>query len=165
MGICAYLRSHQVPFRSFLHLPEPSASRLARSVHVPGRRVAKAVLVGVGDGYALAVLPATHRIDFIRLAAVLGRAEVRLAAEEEVGRLFPDCERGALPPFGRLYGLRTIVDASLAGSAEIILEGNLRHEGLRMRFLDYEAIEGPIRARFAGLASPRRPGPETRRAG
>lgn len=165
MCIREYLQSHQIPFRSFLHQPEPSAARLARSVHVPGRQVAKAVLVGVGGGYVLAVLPSTHRVDFRRLSAVLGVSEARLAAEDEVGCIFNDCERGALPPFGRPYGLRTFVDASLAGSAEIVLEGNLRHEGLRMRFRDYEAIEAPTRARFAEPIAPRRRRPEARRAG
>ncbi len=165
MCISAYLQSHQIPFRSFLHQPEPSATRLARSVHVPGRQVAKAVLVGAGGGYVLAVLPATHRVDFQRLSAVIGIAEARLAAEHEVESVFNDCERGALPPFGRPYGLRTFVDASLTGSAEIVLEGNLRHECLRMRFRDYEAIEGPTRARFAEPIAPRRRRTETRRAG
>ena len=165
MGICEYLQSRHVPFRSFLHEPMPSATRLARSVHVPGRQVAKAVLVGAGGGYVLAVLPSTHRIDFGRLATVLGVPEARLAAEDEVGRVFSDCERGALPPFGRPYGLRTVVDASLAGSAEIVLEGNLRHQGLRMRFRDYEAIEEPLRARFAEPITPRRRRPKTRQAG
>ena len=165
MDIREYLQRCHVPFRAFLHEPMSSASRLARSVHVPGRQVAKAVLVGTAGGYVLAVLPATHRIDFARLANVLGLTEIRLATELEVGSVFSDCERGALPPFGRPYGIPTVVDASLAGSAEIILEGNLRHEGMRMRFLDYEATELPLRARFAEPTSPRRRRPETRRAG
>ena len=162
MRIHDYLRSRMIRFEMFLHPPAPSATRMAESVHVPGRRVAKGVLIKAGEAFTLAVLPATHRINLERLAQVLGVENVRLATEEEVVEIFNDCERGALPPFGRLYGLATILDASLAGGAEIVFVANSRHEGLRMRFRDYEAVEGPTRARFADLVSPKR---SQRRAG
>jgi Ala-tRNA(Pro) deacylase len=129
--------------------------------------VAKGVLVRAGAGYALAVLPATHRVDLAALAPILDRSpeELRLAAEDEVEAVFADCERGALPPFGHLYGLLTVVDSSLAAVAEIVVEGNTRHEGLRLRYRDYEAIAEPIRARFAVPIAPRRRRAEERRAG
>jgi Ala-tRNA(Pro) deacylase len=165
MCISDYLRSRQVPFETLLHQPVPSATKLARSVHVPGRYVAKAVLVETDAGHFLAVLPSTHRIDLVRLATVLGVPEVRLAIEDEVERVFSDCERGALPPFGRLYGLRTVVDASLAGGGEFVFEGNWRHLGVKMRFRDYEALEEPLRARFATAIAPRRQRSSHRHAG
>jgi Ala-tRNA(Pro) deacylase len=165
MGICDYLRGRQIPFETFLHQPAPSATKLARSVHVPGRRVAKAVLLRGARGDVLAVLPATHRVDLERLARVLDEPSLRLATEDEVERVFVDCERGALPPFGRLYGLTTVVDASLAGGPEVVFEGNFRHKGVRMRYRDYEAIEAPIRARFAEPIAPRRRRTSHRRAG
>ena len=165
MCIQNYLRERRVRFHELLHRPEPSSSRRAHSVHVPGGRVAKAVLVGAGDRYVLAVLPSTHRIDPERLAEVLGVPRVRLASEEEIAQIFADCERGALPPFGRLYGLTTVVDSHLAGWSEIIVEANLRHEDLRLRYRDYEAIEAPLRARFARPIAPRRPRPLRRKAG
>ena len=164
MDIRAFLRSQHIPFEMLLHQPMPSATRLARCMHVPGGRVAKGVLVRLESGYALAVLPATHRIDLPRLAEVLGNPDARLATEDEVERIFFDCERGALPPFGRLYGLRTVVDSSLAAWSDIIVEGNMRHEGLKLRFRDFEAAEGPIRARFANATAPRQRRPH-RRAG
>ena len=111
-----------------------------------GRQVAKAVLVRSGERYVLAVLPATCRINLERLAEILGGLPVRIATEDEVEQVFGDCERGALPPFGRLYGLTTVVDASLAGGAMVVFVGNTRHEGVRMRFRDFEAIEAPVRA-------------------
>jgi len=156
MCVCMYLTDRQVPFERFLHPPAPSATRMAQSMHIPGRRVAKGVLLKADGVFLLAVLPATHRIDLPRLAAVLVADALGLATEEEIGRVFHDCERGALPPFGRLYGLRSVVDASLAGGAEIVLEGNSRHEGLRMRYRDYESLEAPTRARFATAIDPRR---------
>jgi Ala-tRNA(Pro) deacylase len=149
MCIREFLQSRSVRFELLLHRPAHSATHLAGSLHVPGRYVAKAVLVKAGDAFALAVLPATHRIDPARLAEVLGVDSLRIANESEVETVFADCEPGALPPFGRLYGLATIVDASLADGAEVAFMGNTRHEGVRMRFKDYEAVESPIRARFA----------------
>src|SRR5262249_3840978 len=127
-----------------------------QSAHVPGRRVAKGVLIRVADCYVLAVLPATTRIDLARLAEVLGSGPVRLATEEEIGRVFADCERGALPPVGRAYGLPTGVDAGRADGGEIFCVGNQRHEGLRLRFADYAAMEAPVVAGFAVNEGPAR---------
>ena len=165
MSIRAYLLDHQVPFAALLHRPAWSASRRAQSVHVSGKRVAKGVLIRAGDGYVLAVLPATHRVDLERLGEILGLPQVRLATEEELERVFDDCERGASPPFGRRYGVSTVVDASPAGASEIVVEGNTRHEDIRLRYRDYEAIEAPRRARFAVPIAPRRPPAQVKRAG
>jgi Ala-tRNA(Pro) deacylase len=165
MCIREYLQSRHVRFETMLHPPAPSASKLAHTVHVPGDRVAKAVLIKSDATYVLAVLPATARIDLDRLAEVLGTSRVQVACEDELEVVFGDCERGALPPFGRLYGLTTLVDTSLSSNAEIVFVGNHRHEGVRMRYRDYEAVEVPVRARFALNAAPRRRRPSHRRAG
>ncbi len=165
MSVRDYLIGQRVWFETMLHRPAPSASRLAGSIHVPGRHVAKAVLICTEGANVLAVLPATHRIDLARLTLVLGKGPVRLAGEDDVIRTFGDCERGALPPFGRLYGLTTVVDATLAGGSEIIFVRNARHEGVRMRYRDFEALENPIRARFATAIETRRRRPSHRRAG
>jgi Ala-tRNA(Pro) deacylase len=111
------------------------------------------------------VLPATSRIDWDRLAEVLPDGPLSLATEDQAEQVFGDCERGALPPFGRLYGLTTIVDASLAGGPEIVFVANCRHEGMRMRYRDFEAVESPVRARFATTTTPRQRRPSQRRAG
>lgn len=165
MYIRDYLQSSHVWFETLLHAPAPSATKLARVVHVPGHCVAKGVLVRVEGTYVLAVLPATSRIDLARLGAVLSAREVEIASEDEVERVFGNCERGALPPFGRLYGLTTLVDTSLGGGSEIVFVGNSRHEGLRMRYRDYETLAAPIRARFALPTAPRRRRASDRRAG
>lgn len=164
MGIQELLRNRRVRHECVWHRPECSSSRRAKSVGVPGGRVAKSVLVRAGTGYVLAVLPSTCRIDWARLAGALCCPEMRLATEEEVAEVFHDCERGALPPFGRLYGVPTVVDSSLAGGCELVVEGNLRHLDVKLRYADFEAIERPIRARFAEPVAPRRR-PEGRRAG
>lgn len=156
MNVRDYLRGLRVPFEVFLHRPVPSAARLASAVHVPGRWVAKSVLLRVGSEYVLAVLPATHRIDFDRLRRALGVAYVELAQVEEVERVFFDCQPGAMPPLGKAYGVRTVMDASLLGVPELLFEGNVHHEGVRMRPSDYEAIEAPEKAQFAEPISPKR---------
>ncbi len=165
MYIRDYLQSRHVWFETLLHPPVPSATKLARAIHVPGHSVAKGVLVRGDGNYALAVLPATARIDLNRLAQILSAPAVEIATEDEVEHVFGDCERGALPPFGRLYGLTTFVDASLAGGSEIVFVGNTRHEGMRMRYRDYVALEDPIRARFAATTTPKRRRPTDRQAG
>lgn len=157
MEISTYLRTRLVSFERFLHSPASSATRKARAIHVPGGQVAKSVLLRGGNSDVLAVLPATHRIDPGQLALIPGMAELRLATEAELSQVFHDCERGALPPFGRLYGLPTIVDASLASLTHIVVEGNARHESLRLRFRDFEAVEQPLQCRFALPICPRRP--------
>ena len=165
MRIRDYLQSQNVWFQSVLHRPAPSASQLARSLHVPGRQVAKAVMVRAGEAFVLAVLPATVMIDLSRLSQALDGAPISLATEDELERVFGDCERGALPPFGRLYGLRTVVDVSLSAGAEIVCVGNNRHEVLRLRYRDYEALESPALARFATSGEARRRRTTHRRAG
>lgn len=165
MLICEYLRQHRVHFEILLHGPAPCASRLAGTLHVPGRQVAKAVLLWSGDQHVLAVLPATHRIDLSRLESTLGVSGVHLASEPELDEVFVGCEHGAHPPFGGCFELRTVVDATLAGSSEIIAETNLRHLGVRLSYRDFEALEQPLRARFtvSALTQSRRRHP--RRAG
>lgn len=149
MSIDVMLRAHGVAFVSLLHRPAISAARLAHSLHVAGAQVAKSVLVRCPDGFALAVLPSTCQIDLDRFALALGVHPVSIATEDEVAQIFDDCEPGALPPFGRHYGIRTLVESRLAAHAEIVFSGKLRHEGMRVRFADYEAVERPVRARFA----------------
>ncbi|MCA1686311.1 MAG: YbaK/EbsC family protein [Planctomycetia bacterium] len=164
MCIREYLESRNVSYQSVLHHPARCASKRAQSLHVPGRGVAKTVLVRAGGSFVLAVLPATSRIDLVRLSQTLDGVPVSLATEDDLESIFGDCERGALPPFGRLYGVRTVVDASLASGDEIVCMGNTRHECFRLRYRDFEVIEAPTRLRFATAVDPRRPRTTHRRA-
>lgn len=151
MYIVDFLRSRGVGFETLLHRPAFSATRRARNMRVTGREVAKTVLVKCGEAFVLAVLPATSRIDLARLGSALhvDPTRVRLATDAEVLATFRDCEPGTIPPFGRLYGLATVVDTGLTGGGRVVFTGNTRHEGLRMRFSDYEMLEEPVRADFA----------------
>jgi Ala-tRNA(Pro) deacylase len=135
------------------HQPTYSAQRLAHELHVPGREVAKTVLLrtGANGGYqfVVAVLPANKHIDFQRAANLLRQGEVQLATELEIAAHCPDCDFGVLPPFGSHYGMRTIVDSSLAEDREIWFEGNTYNEAIRMKFDDFRRLEKPWVAPFA----------------
>lgn len=145
-----FLRNQHVWFETLLHQPASSATKLAASMHVPGRVVAKTVLVKAGERFVLVVLPATARIDLDLLGLAIGidSSELRLANSDEILQMIDDCEPGVIPPFGRLYGLETIMDHSLAENSMIVFGANTRHQGMRMRLSDYEALERPMRAMF-----------------
>lgn len=128
-------------------LPHPAtftAQRTAQAVHVPGDEVAKTVILRVDGEAVMAVVPATHRIDPEKVRGLLGAEVVELADEAEFTRLFPDCELGALPPFGSQYGMKTIVDEALARDERIVIESNTLEEAIRMRYDDFAALERPL---------------------
>jgi Ala-tRNA(Pro) deacylase len=154
--IVDFLRSRGVWFEGLLYQPASSSAKRARNARIAGRSVAKAVLMRAGDSFLLAVLPASRFIDLDRLSQVLcvPVSEVRLATPEELLASFPDCEPGVVPPFGRLYGLSTLVDSGLSETADIVVSANTRHEGVWMHFCDFAAIEEPTRASFSGPISP-----------
>jgi Ala-tRNA(Pro) deacylase len=97
----------------------------------------------------LAVLPATYYVYPELARQALDAHTLSLATEEECGRMFPDCEVGALPPFGSLYGLPTIIDTSLTEDEQIVFEGNTHHEAIRMKFQDFRRLEQPQVASIA----------------
>src|SRR5687767_12149450 len=103
--IIHYLQHHEIPFSRHWHPRAVAAQRLAHSLHVSGKQVAKCVIVEADGADWIAVLPANRRLDLDRLRNLLGARNVRLVPESAFGDLFPGCEVGAEPPFGRLYGL------------------------------------------------------------
>ena len=151
MNLADFLTKKKVAFSVISHPSAYDAQRLAHTLHVPGRIVAKTVLLRANSGYSyiVAVLPATKIIDFARASAALGGSKLELATEADLAAHCPDCERGVLPPFGSQYAMQTIVDASLAKDAEIIFEGNTHDEAIRMKFEDYRRIEEPLIVDFA----------------
>ena len=104
------------------HAPTPTASQAAQASHISGDQIAKAVVLRDGDGFLLAVLPASHHVSLELVQASLGRP-VELAAEREASDLFSDCDVGAIPPIGQLYGVEVIIDESLVGLDQICFEG------------------------------------------
>jgi Ala-tRNA(Pro) deacylase len=143
-----FLSQEQVRFETLWHPPAFTAAKRAKYLHVPGRQVAKCVLLVGPTGPFLAVLPATHHIETSILAARLD-GPVRLATEDELSDVFRDCEWGVVPPFGTLYGVATVLDESLAPDDLIVFEANGRMEAVRLLCRDFERLEGPRRLRFA----------------
>lgn len=148
-----YLRKHSVPFTRFPHPHAVSAQELAASLHVTGHRVAKSIVVRTPSGYWLAVLPASEEVDLEQLARVLGTGPVQLAREEEFGKLFPDCELGAEPPFGGMYQLPVVMDTSLKRWPALIVRGGTHESAVELSTQDYVSLEWPLIGSFA-----RRPG-------
>lgn len=146
MNIAEFLTKQSVRFENLPHLATYDAQHLAQTLHVPGREVAKSVLLRANGGYRylVAVLPATKKIDFAKASAALGGSKIRLATEIEVSEHCPDCEFGVLPPFGSQYGMVTLVDESLTRDEEIVFEGNTHRDAIRMRFADFRRIEEPL---------------------
>lgn len=142
------LNHRQVKFLVITHSPAFTAQEIAQSMHVPGREMAKSVVVHHGGRLALAVVPAQARVDLERLGGQLG-GPVRIASESEFAAAFPDCELGAMPPFGHLYGLLTYVDEQLTHDREIAFNAGTHTEAIRMSFEDYKRIAEPFVMRVA----------------
>jgi Ala-tRNA(Pro) deacylase len=148
MGVPEFLAERQVPFETLLHPPAFTAQKRARFLHLPGRQVAKVVLLHGPDGYLLAVLAATDRVATESVAQALG-GPVRLADDTEIADIFPDCEWGVVPPFGTLYGLPVLLDERIAPEALLVFETTRHVEAVRMRCRDFERLEHPRRLPLA----------------
>lgn len=149
MNVKQFLQDRGVQYEDIPHYPTYQAQRLAEAVAVSGYEVAKTVLLRVDGQFMLAVLPAPKMVDLEQARRSLKARHVELASEEEFKRVFPDCEIGAIPPFGSQYGLKTIVDQSLSDDETIIFEGNTHDEAFRIRFADYCRLENPQVADFS----------------
>lgn len=140
-------REH-VHYDILTHSQTYRARAVAETLHLPEQEMAKVVIVKVKERFVTMVLPATAQVDFQRLRKIFGTHRVRLATEEEIAQLFPDCEVGAMPPLGTLYGLPVYVDRSLTGDEEIVFEGGTHSEAIRMRYWDFAALVFPVVAEF-----------------
>lgn len=119
----------------------PRARAIAAAAHVPGSQFAKSVVVRDAAGrYLMAVIPSTMRLDRAAMAAASGRRGLRLASEREIGKLFPDCDLGAMPPFGALYGLPTYIDPCFRDRIAFVFQGGTHDELVAMLFTDYESL-------------------------
>lgn len=139
----AFLDSRGVKYVSIRHSPAFTAPEVAASAHVKGRDFAKTVIVMIEGAMAMVVLPASRRIVIHDLREMLGTEHVRLATEAEFKGLFPDCDVGAMPPFGNLYGLPVYVASSLAMESEIAFNAGTHTEIIQMAYDDFEDLVKP----------------------
>jgi Ala-tRNA(Pro) deacylase len=143
-----FLDSYEVKYVAVQHSPAFSAQEVAASVHVPGKEMAKTVIVNVKGELAMAVLPANFHIDFHRLMDALRTSDMYLATEEEFQGRFPDCELGAMPPFGNLYGMKTYVACSLAEDEHITFEAGTHSEVITLEWADFDRLVSPTIVSF-----------------
>lgn len=141
--IRSFLDEKGVKYVAISHSPAYTAQEIAGLVHVPGKEMAKTVIVSVDDRMAMVVLPASKRVSFDELRKVVGTSNVRLAHEDEFARHFPDCEVGAMPPFGNLYGFDVYVDPALQEDKEIFFNAGSHTELIRMAYEDFERLVEP----------------------
>lgn len=143
-----YLDSYDVKYVTVTHSNAFTAHEVAMSAHVPDKEVAKTVIVNVKGELAMAVLPASYHIDFHRLMDSLRTSNMYLATEQEFQTRFPDCEVGAMPPFGNLYGMKTFVSQSLAEDESITFNAGSHQEAITMKFADYARLVIPVITSF-----------------
>ncbi|HYT75225.1 MAG TPA: YbaK/EbsC family protein [Vicinamibacterales bacterium] len=144
-----FLRRGNVAYTVFQHRPAYSAQEEAAVTHVPGRDWAKAV-VCFADGEPIqAVIPADREVDLTRLMEVAGAGDIRLADESELEWLYPDCERGAMPPFGPLYRQRVFVDEALTREDQIVFNAGTHVDAVCMRYDDFAVLTRPTVGSFA----------------
>jgi Ala-tRNA(Pro) deacylase len=139
----AYLDGEKVNYEVLSHSESITALETAESLHVPGKQLAKVIMVKVGEGMVMTVLPSNWKVDLNQLKDVFRTSHVQLATEEEFQALFPDCEVGGMPPFGNLYGLDVHVDRSLTEDEEIVFHAGTHHEAIKMRYEDFANLVKP----------------------
>lgn len=144
-----FLRQAHVGYDLLPHRSAFTAQEEAAATHTPGRDWAKVVTCFAGDEPIQAVVPATSVVDLERLRVLAGAPTIRLAQEDELQRLYPDCEPGAMPPFGPLYKQRVFVDTTLTGEAEIAFNAGTHTDAMRMRYADFEEVAKPVVGTFS----------------
>jgi Ala-tRNA(Pro) deacylase len=153
MSVAAKLKEcldgNKVKYDVLTHPQVYTAQDVAAATHVPGKELAKSVVVKADDRFVLAVLPAPRKVDTEQFQKQLGVKELRMAHESEFASLFPGCELGAMPPFGNLYGIDVFVDRSLTHDEEIVFNAGTHIEAIRMNYKDFERLVKPTIAEFA----------------
>ena len=145
-----FLDQEKVKYVTISHSAAFTAQEIAARAHVSGNELAKTVMVRLDGRLAMAVLRAPDKVDLDALKAAAGAGSVELATEEEFGSLFPQCELGAMPPFGNLYGIDVYVDERLAADEEIAFNAGSFTELVRMAYRDFERLVHPRAAELAG---------------
>ena len=154
MAICsklkAFLDEHEIRYVVIDHSPAYTAQEVARSAHVGGRMLVKTVMVNADGKHCMIAVAANQKIQLRKVEEALGARHVRLEKESEFTRLFSDCDPGAMPPFGNLYGMPVVVDPVVYLDAEIAFNGGNHTTVVKMSFADFERLVRPMRAEVTG---------------
>ena len=144
-----FLDSNDIKYLSIEHSPAFTAQEIAASAHIPGKELAKTVMVKIDGNMAMAVLPASYKVDLDLLKEAAGASEVELASEGEFEGLFPECAPGAMPPFGNLYGMEVFVAESLAEDEAIAFNAGSHTELIRLAYQDFAGLVEPKVAKLS----------------
>jgi Ala-tRNA(Pro) deacylase len=139
-----FLDGNRAEYTHTVHPLAYTAREVASAEHLPAREVAKTVVIFGDDGYYMLVVPASRLVDFQEVRITLGFTHARLATEEELTRLFPDCELGAMPPFGNLYDLPVYLDSALAAEEMIAFNGGTHRDVVHMRTAQFRYLVQPV---------------------
>ncbi len=139
----AFLDKNQIHFVSIAHSRAYTTQMIARSAHIHAKELAKTVIVNIDDKLAMAVLPASDSVDLELLKHSTGAQEVRLATEGEFQDAFPDCEVGAMPPFGNLYDMEVFVSPRLAEDEQIAFNAGTHTELVQLAYTDFAELVAP----------------------
>jgi Ala-tRNA(Pro) deacylase len=148
-----FLDREKVKYITISHSTGYTAQEIASLAHISGKEIAKTVIVSIDDTLAMAVLPASFQVDLVQLKAVTGAKTVRIATEAEFKNRFPDCETGAMPPFGNLYGMPVFAEETLARDEEIAFNAGNHQVLIRLSYQDFERLVKPKLAKFASRLS------------
>ena len=143
-----YLDSQAVPYEVKPHREAYTSQEIAATSHVSGKVMAKVVMVKRGGAFVMAVLPAACKVGVDRLGQVFGMSSVGIAREHEFANLFPDCDTGAMPPFGNLYQIEVYVDEEIARHSHIVFQAGNHRELVVMRYADFARLVHPKMAEF-----------------
>jgi Ala-tRNA(Pro) deacylase len=138
-----FLDTENVKYVTIGHSPAYTAQEIAAITHIPGKKLAKTVIVRIDGDLAMVVLPASEHVRLDRVRKALGTEDVQLASEDEFRAAFPDCETGAMPPFGNLYGMNVFVSQALREDEEIAFNAGSHSELIRLPYADYERLVHP----------------------
>ncbi|NTU80936.1 MAG: YbaK/EbsC family protein [Chloroflexales bacterium] len=144
----AYLRANLVPFGVHAHTPAYTAQAVAEHEHISNQLMVKAVIVVADGELVMLALPASRRVDLALVRTMLDVREVRLASEAELAEAFPDCEIGAAPPFGNLYGVPLYADQSLENDRVIFFQAGTHTVALSIAYADYKRLAEPTIVSF-----------------
>jgi Ala-tRNA(Pro) deacylase len=150
-----FLDSHNIRYLILSHSIAYTAQGIAALTHISGNELAKTVIVRIDGDLAMAVVPASRHVDLSMLKQVAGAQAVELASEEEFRDKFPDCEAGAMPPFGNLYAMVVYADESLVSKKEITFNGGTHRELLRMDWVDLARLVEPRIAKLTKASTVR----------
>ncbi|MGB5258014.1 MAG: YbaK/EbsC family protein [Woeseiaceae bacterium] len=139
----SFLDNNHVKYKTITHSPEYTAQEIAASAHIPGKELAKTVIVKLDGKFAMAVLPASRHVSLARLKEAIHARDAELASEDEFEKLFPDCELGAMPPFGNLYDMPVYAEEQLAEDEEIAFNAGSHTELVQLAFSDFDKLVHP----------------------